>query len=229
AELRAAESATLRQMLEVLGHEIMNALTPIASLSSTAADLLRDDTVTSRAQALDALGTLERRAQAVLTFTDGYRTMTRLPPPVIADAGLLAVINDLVTLFETQWRIEGVGLTLAQPATDILVRMDRDQIIQALWAILQNAAEATLVNPHADRSVRLIVTHNSATLSFTVEDNGPGFGEIADTEAFQPFFTTKAEGSGIGLSLAREIFRAHGGDVAIRSVAGRGAKIVATL
>jgi len=229
SEIQVASAAALRELLEVLSHELMNAVAPIASLAGTAADYLEDETPEARACARDALATLVRRTQGVVAFTDAYRDLMKLPAPDLADASLRSTVGDLRILFETSWRGEGVRLKVTIPEADIFVRMDTDQIVQAVWALLQNAAEATLGNPPEDREVALSVTHNGSQLCICVEDNGPGFGDVNAEDAFRPFFTTKASGSGVGLSLARQIFKAHGGDLRLGAGEMGGARLVASL
>lgn len=206
AELRAAEAAALRDMLQILGHEIRNALTPIASLGRTAADML-GDAAPDLAEIRDAVATIARRAEGLQRFSRGYAELARLPAPVIGRVDPSEVVGDLARLFRTHWPDLRFRCDVTSAPSSL--RADADQLIVALWALLQNAAEAVV---GADSpAVALDVRRTRNGTAFAVSDTGPGV-DVADREAiFRPFFTTKKTGSGIGLALARQVFLAHGG------------------
>lgn len=208
SEERIAEARATRELLEVLSHEVMNALTPIASLAESALATL-EDTPPPVGPLRDMIGTLSRRADGLLHFTQAYRQLARLPEPSLVPTSLPALFNDLGRMFAARWA--GRVAFLSDGAPDAVVTIDREQISQALWALLQNGAEAAMTGPGAPQ-VRLSATLDER-LSFHVADNGPGVPADARARIFRPFYTTKTEGSGIGLSLARQIARAHGGDL----------------
>lgn len=136
---------------------------------------------------------------------------------------------DLKLLFDTRWAPDGVLLTL-HAATDVIIRADHNQLVQALWALTENAAEATLVNPIGDRHIRVSYGRVGDGVRIQIDDNGPGFGRISPEQAFLPFVSGKPAGSGIGLSLARQICRGHGGDINVASAASeRGSSLVVRL
>ncbi|PVX30327.1 sensor histidine kinase [Sphingomonas pokkalii] len=207
AELKAAEAATLRDLVQVLSHEIVNALTPIASLSRTAADML-DDANPALPALRDAVGTVARRAAGLQRFGESYRAMARLPVPRLQPVPASELAADLARLFATRWP----ELPLQVDVHGVpFLRADPDQVSAALWALLQNAAEAVGNDAEGAVSLRIDVAEGQAL--FRVADNGRGI-DAADREAiFRPFFTTKPEGTGVGLALARQIFLAHGGDL----------------
>jgi nitrogen fixation/metabolism regulation signal transduction histidine kinase len=213
AELRALEAAALRELMQVLSHEIMGALTPIASLSRTAADILYDREP-SIEDARDAIETVANRAEGLEQFTSAYQRLARLPPPKLTTLKLAPLIEDCGRLFRARFHDAGVSLDVRVPNLQIDMRADPSQVSAALWALLQNAAEAALAN--ANRSTpRVAVTAeaNRTDIRIFIEDSGGGV-EVADAASvFRPFFTTKPRGSGIGLSLARQIVRAHGGEI----------------
>jgi two-component system, NtrC family, nitrogen regulation sensor histidine kinase NtrY len=125
-------------------------------------------------------------------------------------------LSDLLTeagqLFETRWGPQGVRLDLAPPKPDVLIRIDPDLTAQALLGLLTNAAEACLTSSASPR-VRLSAQASGEGAVIAVEDNGPGIEGVLATEVFRPFFTTKAEGAGIGLSLARQAIVSQGGQL----------------
>lgn len=207
AELKAAEAATLRDLVQVLSHEIVNALTPIASLSRTAADML-EDAAPPLPALREAVGTVARRAAGLQRFGESYRALARLPAPVRQQMSARELGEDMARLFATRWP----GISLQLEVRDALpLHADPDQLNAALWALLQNAAEA--VDDRAGGAVSLRIDMGAGETLVRVADNGPGI-DAADRDAiFRPFFTTKPQGTGVGLALARQIFLAHGGDL----------------
>ncbi len=213
AELKAAEATTLRDLVQVLSHEIVNALTPIASLSRTAADML-EETSPSIPALRDAVGTVARRAEGLQRFGEAYRSLARLPVPRFAPLDLREGAEDLARLFATRWPHLPLAFTAAPP---VRLHGDADQLSAALWALLQNAAEAV---GEEGGKVGLSLWRDERAAYWQVWDNGPGVAEADRGAIFRPFFTTKPQGSGVGLALARQILLAHGGDLTL--LAGEG-------
>jgi two-component system nitrogen regulation sensor histidine kinase NtrY len=229
-EIRAAEALALRDLMQVLSHEIMNALTPVASLAATARDLLRDETSAPAAEALDAVTTLARRADGLTRFVDAYRTLARLPEPVMVRVSIGALLEEVGQLFRGRWAAHGVRLALIKPDPDIVLDLDSDLMVHALTNILSNGAEAALGVGRAVPTVTLAARIRDGTVRLTMRDNGPGV-RLADPETiFRPFFTTKPGGSGVGLSFARQVALSHGGSLTLAPPESEpGAKFVLAL
>ena len=208
-EERVAEARASADMIQVLGHELLNGLAPIVSLAESGAAAVARPEMDSHLLR-EILGTLARRAEGLQRFTEAYRALARLPEPSRQAVRLGALAEDLARLFAGRWL--DASLTIAvEPALDW--SLDRDQIGQALWALLQNAVEA------ADGGARVALRmHGSGVdLAIEVEDHGPGVPPEAAARIFRPFHTSKPEGTGIGLSLARQIALAHGGTLALEA------------
>jgi two-component system, NtrC family, nitrogen regulation sensor histidine kinase NtrY len=209
ASINAAEAQALRELLQILSHEIMNSLTPIVSLSATAAELFSE--VPTRETGLmigEALATIRRRADGLDRFVRGYRDLARLPAPDLQPVDLGELLRETARLFDARWAGR-VALVLALPPKRIMVRLDRGQMEQALLNLLNNGAEAALEHP-APR-IQLAGAWIDGAIRITVHDNGSGIAAAQRERIFEPFVSFKASGNGIGLSLARQIVRGHGG------------------
>ncbi|KQQ96928.1 PAS domain-containing sensor histidine kinase [Massilia sp. Leaf139] len=226
------ESETLnawRQLVQVLTHEIMNSLTPVASLSATAQGLLAelqpriDDEAGADLQA--ALDAIARRAASLADFVGSYRSLSGMAPPAPERIELAQLFARLATLVGPAWRERGGELrVLVEPGSLALVA-DAGQLEQALINLLKNALEATagMAAPQATVHARLV---RGARLRIDVSDNGPGVPEALLANIFTPFFTTKKGGRGIGLALVRQLVHNNGGTVRhVRPVTG-GARFV---
>ena len=212
AELKAAEAAALRDLVQVLSHEIVNALTPIASLAETAVAML-DDPEPALPKVRDAIETVARRAASLHRFGESYRALAKLPAPSPERIPLAGFVNDLKALFTTRWPTINFTTDLQRAPAYLLA--DPDQLTAALWAVLQNAAEALHDTP--DARVTFAVSTMVGQTQFTMTDTGPGIPAEHQADIFRPFFTTKTEGTGVGLALARQILRGHNGDLGLVS------------
>jgi nitrogen fixation/metabolism regulation signal transduction histidine kinase len=210
AELKAAEATALRELVQVLSHEIVNALTPIASLAETAVAML-DDPQPALPKIRDAVETVARRAASLHRFGESYRALARLPAPSAERIPLAGFVSDLAALFTTRWPTIAFTTDLLDAPAYLLA--DPDQLTAALWAVLQNAAEALQSSP--DARVTLTISAFVDRIQFAMTDTGPGISAGNQADIFRPFFTTKTEGTGVGLALARQIFRGHNGDLSL--------------
>lgn len=210
-ELKAAEATALRELVQVLSHEIVNALTPIASLAQSAADMLGDpDPVLPAVR--DAVETVARRAAGLHRFGETYRTLARLPVPTMRRIAVASFVADLARLFATRW--PAIPLAIDDVHAPLHMRGDPDQLSAAIWALLQNAAEA-VAHRTAPR-IALSIEAVDDGVALAIADNGPGIPADDADAIFRPFFTRKPAGTGVGLALARQIFRGHGGDLSLR-------------
>ena len=208
-EERAAEARASAEMIQVLGHELLNGLAPIASLAESGAVAVARPQV-DVALLREILDTLARRAEGLQRFTEAYRAIARLPEPTRRAVPVGELADDLARLFATRWPAVALSVTADADAWTL----DRDQIVQAVWALLQNAAEAATTAHAAGALVALRITADD-TLAIEIEDNGAGVPADAVARIFRPFHTTKADGTGVGLSLARQIALAHGGTLTL--------------
>ncbi len=204
----AAEARAARELIRVLGHEVMNALAPITSLAESALGILEEPDKRNLLLP-EILATLARRTDGLRRFTDAYQSVGRLPEPALAPVRIVDLFSELKQLFDVEWR-DRACLELGDPG-EAVVSVDRDQIVQAILAMLRNGAEAALA---IDRSpvVHLSTSATDFSQTFSISDNGPGIDPAQRASIFLLFYTTKAYGNGIGLAAARYIAQGHGGD-----------------
>jgi signal transduction histidine kinase len=227
SELETETLAAWQQLVHVLTHEIMNSLTPIASLSKTMQELLADPAHGSQdiATALDAIA---RRAAHLVAFVDSYRRVSRWPAPTLSAVRLEALLTHVEALIAPAWLARDGGAVgcRVEPAT-LELRADPAQLEQVLINLAKNAFEATASTPHArlDIDARLV---RGGRLAITVADNGPGVASGDEARIFTPFYSTKAGGSGIGLTVVRNLVHGMGGTVRHAKRASGGACFVLT-
>lgn len=213
-DLEAREAEAWATLTRVLTHEIANSAGPIASLAETAARRLdRGDPAGTR----DALATIQRRSDALVRFIESYRAVARVPAPVLAPVNLGALTQDVATLF-LAGRAEIRHEVSADPP-DLVAHVDAGLVEQALINLVRNALQA--VEGQADARIEIAArVGDRSRVHLSVTDNGPGIPAEALSRVFVPFFTTRDEGSGVGLALCQQIARVHGGRIEVASRPG---------
>ena len=215
-ELNAVEIAAQSDLVRVLTHEIMNSMTPVTSLAQSAASLMAEvdkggDPAVADARA--AVETLARRADGVMHFVESYRQISRAPqvrPRLIDVAGWG---RELEALFRAADGAEGIDFTLRLADDLVPIEADPDLMSQVLINLLRNAAEAARGHAEAPQVSLAFQRTRAGRTQIEVEDNGPGVPDALRQDIFLPFFTTKSKGTGVGLSLARQVVLAHRGSI----------------
>ncbi len=224
-DLDAVEHKAWDDMARVLAHEMMNSLTPIASLSESLDALLRSGDRTEEVAA--ALEAIRRRSLGLMRFVERYRKVAELPEPISQALPLKNVLEGVERLLAPALEQGQIAYASTVAPPDLTVQGDADLLEQALINLLRNAAEAVRGQPGA--RIEVICGLEAGMRFIDVADNGPGLTAAAREQIFIPFFTTKAGGSGIGLSLARRIALCHGGQVSVRDNPSRGSVFRLTL
>ena len=219
-DLDAVELEAWQGLTRILAHEMMNSLTPICSLAEGLPALLPADVAGGAAG--EAIEVIARRSAGLMSFVDRYRRLADLPVPDRTPIAAADLVAGLQTLIAPQLAERGVDFESAVEPADLTLEADPDLLEQALINLLKNAQEAVASQPGG--RIRLACRREDDGVAISISDNGPGLSPAAAEAAFTPFFTTKAAGSGIGLTLARQIALAHGGRLEHRALTPRGAE-----
>ena len=210
-ELTAREASAWRNLIRVLTHEIMNTLTPVASLAQTS--LVMADQPDARAELKEAIATIERRSQGLVRFVESYRELLQVPQPRPEPVAVRDLLQGVVRLLSDE--LKAIDVTVRVLPESLEAEMDRALMDQVLVNLVRNATQAL----QEETAPQLVL---SGGLEFgrvliQVTDSGPGVPDEIQDQIFIPFFTTKRDGNGIGLSLSRQIVMAHGGELVASS------------
>ena len=228
-ELDEKEIDSWMKLIRVLMHEIMNSITPITSLSESLSNIYSSDgkavspeqvNVKTIATTLQGLNVIKEQGKGLMSFVESYRKLNRVPEPVrkiFRVSDLMSRVQVLYNSLENSGRTD-LSVSMADP--DLEIFADQNLISQVLINLLKNALEANENNA----SGKIKISASAGVKNhpeICVSDNGPGIPEENIDEIFVPFFTTRQNGSGIGLSLSKQIMKIHGGNLKVRSVPGR--------
>ena len=205
--LREEERTAWQRLLRVLGHELNNSLAPIKSVAGSLADLMRRDPepVDWREDMHRGLAVISSRADSLARFVESYSKLARLPPPRLEPLKIGTLVSRVASL-ETRLPVNVVS------GPEVIVRGDDVQLEQLLINLVRNAVDASM---ETHGRVEVGWQQNNGNVEVWIRDEGPGLASTANL--FVPFFTTKAEGSGIGLVLSRQIAEAHGGTLTLEN------------
>jgi len=223
-EIEQKELDAWIKLIRVLNHEIMNSTTPISSLTETIIMLLEDKKTGPKSQheindeviadVIDSAKTIQKRSDGLYDFVNEYRKLTRVPPPKIENVLIKDLVEDVIKLMTPSLLGNNISINYQNNPDDLIISLDSNLIEQVLINLIKNAIEA--LNETTEPEINITAEKSLIRVS----DNGPGIEPELLDEVFVPFFSTKEEGSGIGLSLSRQIMRLHGGSILVYSTKG---------
>ncbi len=225
SELNEKEMEAWRDLIRVLTHEIRNSLTPLASLAGSIEQRIvsimesDDPQFPEGEKTREALQIIQKRSRGLLQFVDTYRDLTHIPPPEFRLFPARDLFHRVQTLIAPQIEGRPVRLHMSVEPEGVLLNADPHLLEQVLINLLWNALDATAGRPDAQIKVEARFSERSRPV-IRVTDNGMGIEEEALAKIFLPFFSTKKDGTGIGLSLSRQIMRLHRGELTAESGPG---------
>ncbi|MCB8995551.1 MAG: ATP-binding protein [Bacteroidales bacterium] len=225
--LEEQETEAWQKLIRVLTHEIMNSITPIASLSSTLEGMLNEfnkkkgENAAMDSETVDeiqqALQTINKRSNGLLHFVNTYRNLTRIPKPNFKITPVTELFSSLGRLMDEDFKSSKISFSSSVDPGSLEISMDEQLIEQVLINLLKNSAHALEGRKDAKINLRAFMNKRGRP-TIQVSDNGVGILKDVLDKIFIPFFTTKPSGSGIGLSLSRQILKLHGGTITAKSV-----------
>jgi two-component system, NtrC family, nitrogen regulation sensor histidine kinase NtrY len=224
SELETKELESWIKLIRVLTHEIMNSVAPITSLSETILGYYKNNDGKMPSEkvignTIKGLEVINERGAGLISFVENYRKFTRIPPPEKKLVKVEQLFDNTITLINMEAGNKKIAISREVNPSDLEIMADKKQISQVLINLVKNAKEA--LKDSRDGKITLTGKINrNGRPQITVTDNGPGIPNELMDKIFVPFFTTRESGSGIGLSLSRQIMMLHGGSLKIVSKPG---------
>ena len=240
SELEEKEMEAWQNLIRVLTHEIMNSVTPISSLAATVEGeldaFLNSDGDIKHIPNEDvedfhlAVQTIHNRSEGLIKFVSDFRNMTRVKLPTIEEHKVCDILKHIISLMKYDIKNFGIDLDYSVTPENLLFHVDKEQIEQVIINLIKNAIQALAENDEDGKESKVleVKAYNGEKdgIYISIKDNGPGIEEEALKKIFIPFFTTKKNGSGIGLSLSKQIMRNHRGNITVKSVQNVGTEFI---
>ena len=233
SELEEKEMEAWQNLVRVLTHEIMNSVTPISSLASVVEEelgrkLVANELSMERDEAEDmhlSVQTISKRSEGLIKFVKEFRSLTHIPKPKLSEVAVKPLLDELAMLHKKELADKNISISISVDPANSTVHVDKTLIEQVLINLIKNAIQAfdEKVNPNI--SLASYVNEKGSVI-ISVKDNGTGIEPEALEKIFIPFFSTKKTGSGIGLSLSKQIMRQHEGNITVKSVLGEGTEFL---
>ena len=228
-ELEEKEMEAWQNLIRVLTHEIMNSVTPISSLAATVDDEIvthiepKGKTEISKSDLEDihlAVQTIKRRSEGLIRFVTDFRDLTKVPIPHFTVFPVKELVDRILLLMNRELEEQNITPDVLITPETLMLTADRELTEQVLINLIKNAVHALAENEEKQLEIEARQDTKSRVV-IRVKDNGPGIEPEALDRIFIPFFTTKRSGSGIGLSLSRQIMRVHKGTISAKSIPGK--------
>lgn len=236
SELEEQEMDAWQKLIRVLTHEIMNSITPISSLAATVGgevEYLQENAENGiSAEDLEdmqmAIQTIQRRSEGLIRFVSDFRNLTHVPIPKFSNVKVADILNRVSTLMSQEIQCSEIAFQMSIEPDSLLITADAEMIEQVLINLIKNAIQALdSCEEKSNKQIMLFAKQDEKSRPFiVVRDNGPGIDKDAIDRIFIPFFTTKKNGSGIGLSLSRQIMRQHKGSITAHSEINAGTDFI---
>ncbi|MFC2117561.1 PAS domain-containing sensor histidine kinase [Bacteroidota bacterium] len=228
SEIEQKETEAWQKLIRTIAHEIMNSVTPISSLTETGVYLLEDNkglqkpiseiTENDITSLRTALKTIEKRSKGLYNFVDDYRKIAKVPIPQINNYSVSEILDSITSLMHEEINKSGIELLIRIEPLDLKINADHSLIEQVLINLINNSISA--LNGINNPIIKIVAKLDETNLIMVISDNGKGIPEDKIDKVFVPFYTTKKDGSGIGLSLSRQILQLHNASISVASKPG---------
>lgn len=229
SELQTKEIEAWQNLTRVLRHEIMNSIAPIATIVQTLQEILDEEIRDTQRKELlsnesiedfqEGLSTIESRTKALIRFVDAYRSFNNIPPPEFTRIGIKELLDQVEQLMKAEIESQGIQFTCQLNTEKEILLVDPELIEMVLINLLKNAVEAVRNSSDGCITLESKLSYNNR-VAIVVSDNGVGIEPESLDRIFVPFYTTKQDGTGIGLSLSRQIMQMHQGQIFAESIPG---------
>ena len=235
SELEEKEMEAWQKLVRVLTHEIMNSVTPISSLAYTVEGEIvgyldhKEENPNIKKEDLEdihlAVQTIQRRSDGLIRFVNDFRSLTHTPEPKFQMVSVMELFDQITVLLRNEIESNNIKFIVNVKPQNLALSIDPELIQQVLINLIKNAVQA--LEERENKIVELLAYQDEKNNTlFVLKDNGPGIDEEAQTKIFIPFFTTKKTGSGIGLSLSRQIMRQHNASISVKSKVDEGTEFI---
>jgi signal transduction histidine kinase len=227
-ELDEKELESWQKLVQILRHEIMNSIAPISSTIDTLSELITN-TETNQAKKLDDLNDemiydiasglqiIKDRNDGIQLFIDQFRSLSKIPTPKLEKINLQLFFSNIEKLWNSELKKKNISFHFTIDENIEFILVDKNQLEQVIINLIKNSIEAIEDNPKGEIKILISQTETNQ-VNIEITDNGKGIAKEEIEKVFLPFYTTKEQGSGIGLSLAKQIIRLHGGSISVNSV-----------
>ena len=232
SEMQASENEAWQKMIRVLTHEIMNSISPIRLTAAGMLQVIRKEGRPASAAGVDenivqefvsGLEAIKKRSAQLTKFIEEYRKMIRIPAPNPASFLVSDFIHEVVQLFKNEAEKMNIDVKVKVEPGILVIFADEKQLAQVMINIMKNGLQA--MNEKADGTMEISAKRINRGIVITIKDNGPGIDKEVYPDIFTPFFSTKKGGTGIGLSVCRQIMKMNKGDIRVQSSPGNGTTV----
>jgi nitrogen fixation/metabolism regulation signal transduction histidine kinase len=219
------EIESWNKLIRILNHEIMNSITPITSLSKTMKKYFYDgETINapekipsaSINRTVEGLEIIEERGVGLINFVNNYRQLSSLPKPNKTKINIHKLLVQTKSLFSEEFESKNIDIKIEVNPTDLVLNADKEQISQVLINLVKNSLQA--IQNKKEGKITLLSSKQDNKIHIAIKDNGKGIPDDLINDIFIPFYTTSETGSGIGLSISKQIMKMHDGTISVSSI-----------
>ena len=233
-QINRSEVEAWQKLIQVLRHEIMNSISPIRIMSGNLLNIVQklrqssteniQSTKEEYSRLSEGLSTIRKRSTGLSDFIEKYRNLTKIPEPSFSHINVSGLFQDAIDLMKEQLNKENIEIEIKTNPDQLTITGDEKMVEQVLLNLIKNAVESINLNTYGKITLEAKETNEKVVIS--IKDNGPGIPADQLDKIFIPFYTTKKEGSGIGLSFSRQIMHLHGGSIQIQSEENKGTEVL---